>query len=383
MKQNGDIIKFLKEKDYQMIDNDLGFGSFGEAVLLKDPFIDELLVAKKYKPYLEEKQKQFYNTFLQEIKIMYKLNHRNIVRIYNYYAYESFYTGYIIMEYIQGQNIEAYLEDSYAMAEDNVPDDLFVQLVDGFDYIEKQGVIHRDIRADNILVTRDGIVKIIDFGLGKTFSPSSTSKDSMLKEINRMGVDCLPKEHFEGQYDSLTDMFYLAELFNRLLYATNTAEYFSYKNILEKMMAIERKDRYSSFAEIKEAIAHKDFSVIKIKTEDKNIYQNFTNAIYNYLMCYLEKREFVDNIQTFLSNLRNAAKANCFEDIIQNNSILISTIVKSRYRYSPKTNIPCEILNDFLAWFEVLSLETQELVFNNIKIKLSNIKVVVEEEIPF
>lgn len=50
MKKIGDIISFLKQKDYIMINNDLGEGSFGKTVLLQDPFIEELFVAKMYRP---------------------------------------------------------------------------------------------------------------------------------------------------------------------------------------------------------------------------------------------------------------------------------------------------------------------------------------------
>ena len=91
MKENGDIVQFLRKKDYIMVKKDLGFGAFGKTVILKDPFIDELFVAKKYEPYFENTPKEFYDSFLQEIKIMHKLNHRNVVRIYNYY--ECFLLG--------------------------------------------------------------------------------------------------------------------------------------------------------------------------------------------------------------------------------------------------------------------------------------------------
>ena len=46
--------------------------------------------------------------------------------------------------------------------------DIFVQLIDGFTYMEEHGVIHRDIRERNILINKDGVVKRIDFGIGKT-----------------------------------------------------------------------------------------------------------------------------------------------------------------------------------------------------------------------
>ena len=50
MVNNGEIISFFRQKDYKVINNDLGSGSFGKTVLLQDPYIDELFVAKKYEP---------------------------------------------------------------------------------------------------------------------------------------------------------------------------------------------------------------------------------------------------------------------------------------------------------------------------------------------
>ena len=148
-----------------MLDNNLGSGAFGYTVLLKDPYINEVFVAKKYEPYYEDLKIEFYNSFLQEIKIMYTLNHPNIVRIYNYYPYESRHTGYIIMEYIEGKNIANFMED-YDPWESKVDlDNIFVQLIDGFEYIEKKGIVHRDIRESNILITQEGVVKIIDFAI--------------------------------------------------------------------------------------------------------------------------------------------------------------------------------------------------------------------------
>ena len=112
-KQNGDLIPFLKQKDYIMVNNNLGSGSFGKTVLLQDPFIDELFVCKKYEPEFEDIKELFYKNFLAEIKMMYKLNHPNIVRIYNYYAYEDACTGYILMEYIDGKNIGDFFSEYF------------------------------------------------------------------------------------------------------------------------------------------------------------------------------------------------------------------------------------------------------------------------------
>lgn len=187
MKENGDIIKFLRQKDYVMVNNNLGHGSFGKTVVIQDSDINELFVAKKYEPELPEDQEEFFKAFQQEIKIMYKLNHRNIVRIFNYYMYADIHTGYILMEYIDGKNIADYLK-AFPPLDDDLLNNLFIQLVDGFQYMEANHIIHRDIREGNIMVDKDGTAKIIDFGLGKVFKPVGTvSKDSM-NDINNQSI---------------------------------------------------------------------------------------------------------------------------------------------------------------------------------------------------
>lgn len=384
MKANGEIVKFLKQKDYLMVNNDLGSGSFGQTVLLQDPFIDELFVAKKYEPYYEDDRKEFYDSFLQEIKIMYKLNHRNVVRIYNYYAYEDQFTGYILMEYIDGVPLLEYLETAFSWDENGVPDKLFTQLIDGFQYIESQGIVHRDIREGNIMVDRNGVVKIIDFGLGKTFKPVETTEDSMNEIINRSGLDLLPNEYFEGTYDSQTDMFYLAELFNRLLRQSNMADHFSYQSILNKMMAQSKSDRYNSFADVQSAIRAKDFSTLEISKEDKKIYQAFANAIYQCLAKFKQKSEFNYSVDEFYKRLQALIKTNCFEDIIQDNSSLVGTVVSNGFVFYSQKTISCDVVIQFRDWFSNLVPDSQNLVLNNIIAKISTIETEEPEpELPF
>ena len=384
MKNNGDIVAFVKQKDYVMVNNDLGSGSFGQTVLLKDPFIDELFVAKKYEPYYESDRKEFFDSFLQEIKIMYKLNHKNVVRVFSYYPFESLYTGYILMEYIDGKRIDEYLDDPSLWAKDVDPDTIFSQLIDGFAYIEERGIVHRDIREGNILITRDGVVKIIDFGLGKTFSPIDTSDDSMAEIINRSGLDRLPNEYFEGKYDSQTDMFYLAELYNRLLRETHMDFLFSYDFVLQKMMEFKKENRYASFSAIKEAMAKRDFGNLEISQKDKEIYQEFSNAILSCLSCFKESRIFVTDIKEFKDNIHAAIQRNCFENIVQNPNDLVSIVVKGNYKFYTQRKISCEVMTAFEKWYNSLAEDWQRLVLNNIIAKLSVVKIeYADDELPF
>ncbi len=385
-KQNGDIIPFVKQKDYIMVNNDLGGGSFGKTVLLQDPFIDELFVAKKYEPELEGDKEIFYKNFLDEIKIMYKLNHRNVVRIYNYYAYESIHTGYILMEYVDGKDIGTYINEYFAPFESVSLDDVFIQLIDAFCYIEEHGVIHRDIREGNILIDKNGTVKVIDFGIGKIFSKPEEVTDSLVGEINRASSDTLPQEYYDGVYTSLTDMFYLAELFNRLIMGADNCDEsdFSYWEILKKMMENHPESRFSNFAAVREAIGKHDFLNMKISETDKKIYQEFTNYVRRAIASYMEEPRFITDVAVFAAKLNNALTVNLFESIVQNNSDIISCLVACRYRYNNGIDIPTEVVKKFLDWFRESTPQSQALVLNNFISKISSIKVVESEpELPF
>lgn len=385
-KQNGDIIPFIKQKDYIMVNNDLGGGSFGKTVLLQDPFIDELFVAKKYEPEYDEIKEDFYKKFLDEIKILYKLNHRNIVRIYNYYAYESIYTGYILMEYIDGRNIEEFINDYIAPVDPISLDEIFIQLIDAFCYIEDHGIIHRDIREGNILVDKNGTVKVIDFGIGKFFTKPEEKADSLVLKINRANSDTLPQEYYDGIYTSLTDMFYLAELFNRLI---ENAPYcdmsdFSYGDILGKMMKKQPEDRYKSFTEIKESIGKHDFVNMTISEEDMEIYQSFTNAVWDSISSYMEGPRFNTDINTFISKLNTAISTNLFEHMIQRNSDVISSIVACGYRFDNNVRITTNSVKRFLKWFQSSTPQSQALILNNFISKISKIPVKEpDDELPF
>lgn len=389
MKQNGDIVPFLKQKDYIMVNNSLGQGSFGKTVLLKDPFIDELFVAKKYEPEIEEIRETFYKNFLDEIKILHKLNHRNIVRVYDYYPYEKLGTGYILMEYIEGETIEDYIVSYMSWLSPASLDDIFLQLIDGFDYIEKNGIIHRDIREGNILVDKSGVVKIIDFGIGKfTIPPNgvSGSTDSLVYDVNRMNSDTLPNEYDEGKYTSKTDMFYLGELFNRLLKNCNFPDEvdFSYERVLEKMMRKDPKNRYENFAQIKEEIAEQDFLKMDVSQEDKEIYQAFSNAVIDAMAVYTETPKFVTNVDDFIGKLERVVQNNIFEDIIQSNADVLRCLVLSGFKYSTTKKFAFDNVKKFLNWMKKSNSQSQNLILSNLVSKLSTIKVeILEDDVPF
>jgi len=385
MKNNGDIIQFVKRRDYIMLNNALGSGSFGITALIKDPFIEELFVAKKYEPTAGVDKIKYYRNFLDEIKLLHKLHHRNVVRVFNYYAYEEMHTGYIIMEYIEGMNIGDFISNYFAPFEKIDLDAIFVQLIEGFQYIEGHGIIHLDIREGNILVNKSGVVKIIDFGIGKIFNNEGHNDDSLNSEINRASSDTLPDEYYDGVYSSKTDQYYLAELFNRLMREAEDVHEsdFSYHNILAKMMQKNNQDRYDTFAEIREAIEKYDFSIMDVSHDDKRKYQAFADKIFESLLSFTDEMKFNTDTGFFIARLEKALTENIFEDHIHKNADVISAIVTGAYRYNNEIGIRCSAVKEFLEWFKSTTKPSQQLILNNIVAKLSSIAVVVDDNLPF
>lgn len=206
----------------------------------------------------------------------------------------------------------------------------------------------------------------------------------MIEIVNRSGLDALPNEYFDGIYDSQTDMFYLAELFNRIIKVTKNDTLFSYQHIVDKMMNVQKEQRYKNFAEIKAVIGKKDFSTLEISKNDKAVYQNFSNAIFKNIECYTSEKAFNSDISSFKARLESLIEKNCFENFLQNNSELIRSIVLCSYRYYKNNDIDLDIVKDFYTWFASLTEKSQNLVLKNMIYKLSNIRELIEDDdLPF
>src|SRR5882757_2733255 len=94
-------LEFMRKRNYVDV-RPLGRGGLGEARLIFDDVINEHFVCKKYAPNNEEHREKYFNHFIDEIKLLHLVFHKNIVRVFNYYLYPDQYVGYILMEYVEG-----------------------------------------------------------------------------------------------------------------------------------------------------------------------------------------------------------------------------------------------------------------------------------------
>jgi len=121
--------------------------------------------------------------FKNEAATMAHLQHNNIVSLYDYL--EATNGLFLIMEFVQGTPLDVYINTiSGPIPEDKVID-FFQQILDGFEYAHNQGVVHRDIKPSNLVISNNGEVKILDFGIAKLLAGSSKS---LTKTGSRMGT---------------------------------------------------------------------------------------------------------------------------------------------------------------------------------------------------
>ncbi len=374
-------VEFKPIKGYEVIDDNLGSGSFGKTIVIKDLSLDEVFVCKKYAPQQNIKKEDFFESFKKEIKLMYNINHPNVVRVFTYYLYEESYVGYIIMEYIKGVEIDKWFSNYWMQLSDS--NEIFRQLIEGFCCIEKSGVIHRDIRESNILISNNDQVKIIDFGLGKNINEQKLSMDSFNSLINRAQMQKLPNEFSEKKYTTKTDMFCLAELFERLLKKHDITD-FKHNYILQKMLNTDPDKRYNSFADIIVALDKKDFKQLNISNDDKETYNNFIGSLCNSISAFTKKPIFESNISSMLFNLQKILEENCLNYHIENTVSLIEIFVKSPLRYYTNRKIDVTVVQSFYDWLISKDEQYQEIVIKNIHNRLTgSISVKIEEELPF
>ncbi|HEX4622281.1 MAG TPA: serine/threonine-protein kinase, partial [Myxococcaceae bacterium] len=150
---------------------------------------EKLLVVKRILPHLAENE-EFIQMFLDEARIAARLNHSNIVQIFNLGELDDTY--FIAMEYIHGEDLRRISRKTQARAAD-MPLPLVCRIImeacSGLDYAHKLtdsdgqplGIVHRDISPQNLLVTFEGGVKIVDFGIAKAADQATVTRSGVLK----------------------------------------------------------------------------------------------------------------------------------------------------------------------------------------------------------
>lgn len=137
----------------------LGSGGFGAVYLARDTWIDKDVALK-----VPHKQNLNFSELLREPRLLAALNHPNIVSITTAEKQENIF--FIVMEYVEGKTLDDIITEQGALDVD-LALDYAVQIGQAVDHAHRQGVVHRDLRPPNVLVSANGVLKVADFGTSR------------------------------------------------------------------------------------------------------------------------------------------------------------------------------------------------------------------------
>ncbi len=183
---------------------------------------EKLLVVKRILPHLAENE-DFITMFLDEARIAARLNHPNVVQIFDLGQQDD--TFYIAMEYIHGEDVRKVWKQAERQGT-AIPIPLICRIIiescSGLDYAHKKpdpagrplNIVHRDISPQNILVSFEGGVKVVDFGIAKAADQATVTKSGVLKGK----YSYMSPEQAQGKpVDARTDVFALGVVLYELL----------------------------------------------------------------------------------------------------------------------------------------------------------------------
>lgn len=148
---------------YQRIDK-IGEGTYGVVYKATDKATGEIVALKKIR--LEAEDEGIPSTAIREISLLKELQHPNIVRLYDVVHTERRLT--LVFEYLD-QDLKKYLDICEGGLETTILKSFLYQLLCGVAFCHTHRVLHRDLKPQNLLINREGKLKLADFGLARAF----------------------------------------------------------------------------------------------------------------------------------------------------------------------------------------------------------------------
>ncbi len=188
----------------------------GIVYLGRDPVIGRLVALKTIRATAEDdaEQREFGERFLREAQAAGILSHPNIVTIHDVGEDPETHVSFIAMEYVEGKNVKQLLQEKTVFPYERIAE-IIGQVAEALDYAHRRGIVHRDVKPANIIITSEGAVKITDFGIAKIEKSNLTSTGQFLGTPNYMSPEQVTGEAVDGRSDLFSLAVVLYELLTR------------------------------------------------------------------------------------------------------------------------------------------------------------------------
>lgn len=246
----------------------LGSGGMGDVFQAYDPSLDTKVALKVFKKNDDsDLSENLYKRFVKEAQILAKINHPYIVRIFEVGSEDQ--NSYISMEFVQGITLTNYIykkDQSSDEEKKRIVSEVLVALAE----IHKAGIIHRDIKPDNIMVDSEGHIKLMDFGIVKSSDNTITQTNLIIGTPSYMSPEQI--EAYK-EIDGRSDLFSFASVIYELFTQERAFRANSQTGVIKKVMM----DSYREFSKLPSHYGS-DFNYFLEKAFEKKPENRFANA---------------------------------------------------------------------------------------------------------
>lgn len=210
----------------------LGRGAFGIVYLAEDPKIGRLVALKTIAPeqgLSKEEEADYKAKIMQEAQSAGKLIHPNIVTVFDVFEFQQ--NTYIAMEYLDGISLDKYLQEKKTIPTETIID-FMTQCLDGLSYAHKNKLVHRDLKPSNIMIVKDTLAKITDFGLAKRVGVPHSQAGFLVGTPHYMSPEQIDGKPLDGR----SDIFSLGVILYELLTRNRPFEGETISQILKKIL---------------------------------------------------------------------------------------------------------------------------------------------------
>jgi tRNA A-37 threonylcarbamoyl transferase component Bud32 len=240
-----------------------GHGGMGTIYKARQPQLDRVVALKILSPELG-RDPAFAQRFSREAQALAKLNHTNIVRVFDFGQAGDFF--YLLMEYVDGVTLRTLIERKAIHAEE--AQRIVIEICHALQYAHEEGIVHRDIKPSNILLDKKGRVKIADFGLAQLIGKEAKEASAAGRPAVVMGTPhYMAPEQVDrpGKVDRRADIYSLGVVFYEMLAGQLPLGRFEppsrkaganprLDEIVSRAMARQPRRRYQSANELRAAV---------------------------------------------------------------------------------------------------------------------------------
>jgi serine/threonine-protein kinase len=258
---------------YEIV-SQLGAGGMGEVYKARDTRLDRT-VAIKVLPAPVADDANRLRRFEHEARAIASLNHPHICQLYDIGP------GYLVLEYIDGAPLRGPVAATEAVRQ-------AIQIARALEAAHDRGILHRDLKPTNVLITRDGTVKLVDFGLAKLLRPGSVDPDDLTQTAAHTVAGAIlgspgymsPEQAAGQALDVPSDVFSFGIVLHELLSgvrASHEGDAFrsgqapppALARIVQRCLAANPRDRFQTMSEVRTVLEYATRNVMSAVRDDK------------------------------------------------------------------------------------------------------------------